>query len=83
MLCFLKQLLSKSSSTSIESLEIKFTWDNVRHERENDLFSSEAGWPELDEILTGENFICLKKITLSLDLCMKGMVKDGDNGYKA
>ena len=66
MPCFLKTLLSMSSSTNIESLEIKFTWDNVRHGRETDLFSSEAGWPELDEILTCENFVCLKKITLSI-----------------
>ena len=79
VLRFLKTLLSKPSSSSIESLEIKF---NFRHGGENDLFSSEAGWPELDEILTCENFVCLKKITLSLDVCMKGMVKDGDNYYK-
>ena len=64
---FLNILLSMSSSTSIESLEMKITWVDVRRGREKDLFSSEAGWPELDEILTCENFVCLKKITLSLD----------------
>ena len=83
VLRFLKKLLSKSSSTSLESLEIKIAWHNVGHGHENDLFSSEAGWPELDEILTCENFVCLKKITLSLDVRMRRRVKKhGDNGYK-
>jgi hypothetical protein len=72
---FLNRLLSMSSSTSIESLEIKL---NVRHGRTNDLFSPEAGWPELDEMLTCANFVCLKKITLSLILYMESMMEDGD-----
>ena len=82
VLRFLKKLLSMSSSTSIESLEIKITWVKVRLGRENDLFSSEAGWPELDEILTCENFVCLKKITLSLVLRMEWMKEDDDNHYQ-
>ena len=79
---FLNPLLSMSSSTSIESLEIKITWRNVKHGHENDVLSSEAGWSELDRILTCENFVCLKKITLSLVLTMAGMEDDSDDGYQ-
>ena len=79
---FLNPLLSMSSSTSIESLEIKI-WVNVRLGRENGLFSSEARWPQLDQILTHENFVHLKKITLSYVVTLAGMEDDdGEDGYQ-
>ena len=79
----LNQLLSRSmsSSTSIESLAIKI-WVNVRLGRENGLFSSEARWPQLDEIITHENFVHLKKITLSYVVTIAGMEDDGEDGYQ-
>jgi hypothetical protein len=66
MLSFLQKLLSVSSSTSgIETLEIKITWSNGCGK---DLFSSDAGWSTLDEVLTGENFLSLKKLILDFYL---------------
>ena len=59
------------------------TWFSVWPGRENDVCLSEAGWSQLDEIVTCENFVCLKKITLSLVLTsMAWTVKDGDDGYQ-
>jgi hypothetical protein len=72
MLSFLNQLLSISSYTSrIETLEIKITWSDAKNERVlKDLFSSGAEWSTLDEVLTSEKFVSLRKVVLDLRLEM-------------
>jgi hypothetical protein len=71
-LCFLTQLFSTSSSSSgIEALEIEITWHSVRNGHERDLFSSDAGWSTLDELLTSETFGSLRRVVLHLRLEME------------
>lgn len=72
MLSFLNQLLSISSSTSgIETLEIKITWSDAKNEQVlKDLFSSGAEWSTFDEVLTSEKFVSLRKVVLDLRLKM-------------
>jgi hypothetical protein len=69
LLHFLTRLLS-ISSTGIEVLEIEITWDRVRRGDGKDLFSSDAGWSTLDQLLTSQMFTSLRKIVLHLDLWM-------------
>ena len=65
-LSFLQHLLLNSTSTSgIEALEIKITWND--HGR-GDLFSSDAGWSTLDKVLSSEKFVSLEKIILNFIL---------------
>ena len=72
MLFFLNRLLSISSSTSgIETLEIKINWVDVEHGHARDLFPSSAGWSRLDETLACDNFVSLKKVVLNLVLGME------------
>ena len=67
------QLLSLSSSLSssfngIEVLEIGFTWRRIEVEHGKDLFFSDAGWPTLDQLLTSQMFVSLRRIILRLDI---------------
>ena len=72
MLFFLNRLLSISSSTSgIETLEIKINWVDVEHGHARNLFPSSAGWSRLDETLACDNFVSLKKVVLNLVLGME------------
>lgn len=68
----LSQLFSVSfSSSGIETLELELTWYSVGYELGSDLFSPDAGWSELDRLLTSEKFIPLKKFVLGLRLEME------------
>ena len=65
-------MLSISTSTSgIETLEINITWDGVDVGRGKGLFSFDAGWSTLDQLLTSEKFVSLSKIVLGLDIEME------------
>jgi hypothetical protein len=64
VLHFLTQLLSTSTSSSgIETLEVDI---HVRCGK--DLFLSDAGWSRLDNLVTSEKFVSLRKVVLSLAL---------------
>ena len=69
ILAFLKYSLSipRGSTTGIQTLEIKFTCHLFMDEGElKDLFSPDAGWSALDEVLTSEKFVSLRMVVLSL-----------------
>ena len=46
------------------------TWYNVKIEKIADLFTLSAEWVTLDEILSSEKFVSLKKVVLHLTLDM-------------
>ena len=57
-----------SSFNGIEVLEIGITWRSVEVEHRKDLILSVAGWPTLDQLLTSQKFVSLRKIILRLDI---------------
>jgi hypothetical protein len=57
-----------SSSNGIEILEIGITWHSVNVDHVKDLFPSDAGWSTLDQLLTFQTFVSLRKIILRLDI---------------
>ena len=75
LVCELLSILS--SICGIETLEIKITWSDDGHGK--DLFSSDAGWFMLDEVLTGEKFVSLKHVIL--DFSFKMMVGGMASSY--
>jgi len=73
----LNRLLYVSSSRSdIETLEITITWQKVCQKKAKDLFSPHSGWHTLDEILTCEKIVSLRKVRLCLDLEIVSMKFD-------
>ena len=71
LLALLNQLLSTSTpSSGIETLGIDITWGWVGAGCGKDLFLSDVGWSTLDELLTSEKFVSLRKVVLSLVLKM-------------
>ena len=77
LLDFLNQLLSTSTSSSgIETLEVDIAYDyyhpsnyyDVHVGCGKDLFLSDAGWSRLDNLVTSEKFVSLRKVVLSLAL---------------
>jgi len=71
LLALLNQLLSTSTpSSGIETLGIDITWDGFDVGCGKDLFLSDVGWSTLDELLTSEKFVSLRKVVLSLGLKM-------------
>ena len=73
MLRLLNKILSISSSTSaIETLEIKISWMNLQDMRDGEkLFSSDAGWSKLDEALSSGKFVSLTRVVWNLNCYMK------------
>jgi hypothetical protein len=68
---FLARLLSLSSSSNgIEILELGITWHSIKVEygRGKNLFPSDAGWSTLDQLLTSQTYVSLRKIILRLDI---------------
>jgi hypothetical protein len=53
-----KSLTSSSSPSGIETVDLNISWCDHGHGK--DMFSSDAGWSTLDEILTGEKFVSHK-----------------------
>ena len=69
LLRFITRFLSLSSSSNgIEVLEIDIMWHTIETERGKDLFSSDAGWSTLDQLLTSQTFGSLRKVILCLDI---------------
>jgi len=69
LLDFLNQLLSTSASSSgIETLEVDIAYNYVYVGCGKDLFLSDAGWSRLDNLVTSEKFVSLRKVVLSLAL---------------
>ena len=56
-----------SSSIGIEVLEIGITWHRTEVEPGRNLFLSDALWSTLDQLLTSQMFVSLRKIILSLE----------------
>ena len=69
ILRFLTRLLPLSSSSNgIEVLEIETTWHSIKDEHGKDLFLSNAGWSTLDQLLTSQTFVSLRKVVLRLSI---------------
>jgi hypothetical protein len=69
LLRFLARFFSLSfSSNGIEVLEIGITWHSIEVEHGKDLFASDAGWSTLDQLLTSQTYVSLRKIILRLDI---------------
>jgi hypothetical protein len=73
LLRFLTGLLSMSSSSNgIEVLEIEITWHSIKDEHGKDLFLSDAEWSTLDQLLTSQTFVALRKVVLRLGIELSG-----------
>lgn len=65
-LSLLRRLLSSSTTSGIETLDIEIILND--DSRVKNLFSSDADWSALDEVLTGEKFVSLRKVILGFTL---------------
>lgn len=67
-----------SSSSGIKILDIGLT--NVSEGHRKDLSSSDVGWSTLDQFLTSETFVSLRKIVQRMRLEMRGLTSFLDFG---